>query len=95
MDYEQLVNEVAVYAGESKRAVDTVLKSLAAVTRNNLKFVGDLIAIPGLGRLKVSQRQARMSRNPRTGGQIEVPAKRAVKFVAAQALKDSANHWQK
>lgn len=92
MNYEKLVNAIAMDTGETKRTVDAVLKCLAEVTCNNLKVVGDLIAIPGLGRLKVSSRQARMSRNPRTGEQIEVPAKRSVKFVAAQALKDSVNH---
>ena len=91
MNYKQLVNEVAEYTGESKRAVGTVLNGLAEAARNNLKLVDDSIAIPGLGRLKVGLRQARISRNPRTGEQIKLPAKRAVKFVAAKALKDSVN----
>ena len=91
MNYEQLVNAVAVKTGESKRAVDAVLKGLAKVARNNLKVVGDSIAIPELGCLKVSLRQARMSRNPRTGEQIKVPAKRSVKFAVFKALKYSVN----
>jgi DNA-binding protein HU-beta len=45
--------------------------------------------IPGLGKLVLVNRKARMGRNPATGEQIKIPAKRVVKFRVAKACKDS------
>ena len=43
----------------------------------------------GIGKLKPLQKAARTGRNPATGEEIEIPAKTAVKFAAAKALKDA------
>ena len=45
--------------------------------------------IPGLGKLVVVDRKARMGRNPATGEQIHIPAKRVLKFRIAKAAKDA------
>jgi DNA-binding protein HU-beta len=45
--------------------------------------------IPGLGSLVMVNRKARLGRNPATGGQIKIPAKRVVKFRVAKAAKDT------
>ena len=45
--------------------------------------------IPGLGKLVLVDRKARIGRNPVTGGQIQIPAKRVVKFRIAKAAKDA------
>ena len=45
--------------------------------------------IPGLGKLKVSQRNQRMGRNPATGESIMIPAKKVLKFRIAKAAKDA------
>jgi DNA-binding protein HU-beta len=45
--------------------------------------------IPGLGKLVLVNRKARMGRNPATGEQIKIPAKRVVKFRVAKACKDA------
>ncbi len=44
---------------------------------------------PGLGKLVLVNRKARMSRNPATGEAIKIPAKRVVKFRVAKAAKDA------
>ena len=44
---------------------------------------------PGLGKLVLVNRKARMGRNPATGEQIKIPAKRVVKFRVAKAAKDA------
>ncbi|MDP6754450.1 MAG: HU family DNA-binding protein, partial [Verrucomicrobiota bacterium] len=44
---------------------------------------------PGVGKLKLVDRKARMGRNPATGETIHIPAKRVVKFTVAKAAKDS------
>jgi len=45
--------------------------------------------IPGLGKLVLKNRKARIGRNPATGAQIQIPAKRVVKFRIAKAAKDA------
>ena len=45
--------------------------------------------IPGIGKLVLVDRAARMGRNPATGEQIHIPAKRVVKFRIAKVCKDS------
>lgn len=46
-------------------------------------------ALPGLGKLVLVQRKARMGRNPATGEAIKIPAKKVVKFRIAKACKDA------
>lgn len=45
--------------------------------------------IPGLGKLVVQKRKARMGRNPATGEAIKIPAKKVLKFRIAKAAKDA------
>jgi len=45
--------------------------------------------IPGIGKLVLVNRQARVGRNPATGEQIQIPAKTVVKFRVAKACKDA------
>jgi DNA-binding protein HU-beta len=45
--------------------------------------------IPGLGKVVLVNRAARLGRNPATGEQIQIPAKRVVKFRIAKAAKDA------
>ena len=48
-----------------------------------------VFVLPGIGRLVRSDRKARIGRNPATGEQIKIPAKKVVKFRVAKAAKDA------
>ncbi len=50
---------------------------------------GEQIVMPGFGTFSVSNRAARMGRNPRTGESIEIKASRVPKFKAGKGLKDA------
>ena len=52
---------------------------------------GNEVAIPNLGRVKIVERAARMANNPRTGGKVEVPAKKVPKFQFAKNVKDAVS----
>jgi DNA-binding protein HU-beta len=52
---------------------------------------GEEVALPGLGKLKVAKRDAKMGRNPRTGEAVKIEAKNVVKFTPAKELKDAVN----
>ncbi|OGP12394.1 MAG: DNA-binding protein [Deltaproteobacteria bacterium RIFCSPLOWO2_02_FULL_50_16] len=68
-----------------KQAADFV-DSLAALAYKEAK---NCFTLPGLGKLVLVNRKARMGRNPQTGEPIKIPAKRVVKFRVAKAAKDS------
>jgi DNA-binding protein HU-beta len=50
---------------------------------------GDEVRIHGFGAFKTSQRAARLGRNPRTGEQVKVPARRVVRFSPSTTLSSA------
>jgi DNA-binding protein HU-beta len=53
------------------------------------KEARNAFTIPGIGKLVLVQRKARMGRNPKTGESIQIPAKTVVKFRVAKACKEA------
>ena len=88
MNQSELVAKVAGISGESRKAVEAVLKTTADVIAAELQEGGE-VALPGLCKLGVKQREARTGRNPATGEEIAIPAKRVPNFSASKALKDA------
>ena len=88
MNQAELVAEIATNSGQTKTAVEGVLKALGGVACSELGGGGE-ITLPGIGKLSVKTRAARNAFNPRTREPIAVPAKKAPKFSAAKALKDA------
>jgi DNA-binding protein HU-beta len=68
-----------------KQAVE-VLDSICQLAYKHAK---NTFTLPGLGKLVLVNRAARVGRNPATGAQINIPAKRVVKFRVAKAAKDA------
>lgn len=52
---------------------------------------GEIVNIPGVGKLKIVDKAARTGRNPHTGGAVEIPAQKAVKFSIFDAFKKQLN----
>ena len=52
---------------------------------------GEEVSFLGFGKFEVTERAARTCRNPQTGEEMKVEAKKAVKFKAGKALKDAIN----
>jgi DNA-binding protein HU-beta len=88
MTKTQLVDTLAREAGLEKKAAKMFLEGLTTVVQKSLKK-GDDIPLTGLGKFKVQNRKARIGRNPQTGEQIKIPAKKVVKFTVAKVLKDT------
>ena len=70
----------------SKKEAAAFLQSLSDLAYKEAK-VG--FTLPGLGKLVVQNRKARMGRNPATGAAIRIPAKKVLKFRIAKAAKDA------
>lgn len=93
MNQAELIEAIAGHHGNtgvSKTAIKFVLDAQADVVKAAL-YIGGEVTLPGLGKLSVSERAARTARNPRTGEEVAVPAKKAPKFSAIKALKDAVN----
>ena len=90
MNQAELIAKVAAISGESRKAVEAVLKTTADVITAELEEGGE-VALPGLGKLQVKAREARVGRNPKTGEEISIPAKKVPHFGAAKALKDAVD----
>ena len=69
-----------------KKTSALYLETLAGMAHKEAK---NGFTIPGVGKLVVRNRKARIGRNPQTGEQIKIPAKRVLKFVVAKAAKDA------
>ncbi len=65
-------------------------KNLASEIAEMLK-AGQDVTIPGLGKFKVINKAARVGRNPHTGAEVQIPARKAVKFSQTSALKTILN----
>ena len=86
MTKAQIVGSLADKTGLSKKDVGNVLAELTALAYKEAKSG---FTVPGLGKLVVVNRKARMGRNPATGESIKIPAKRVLKFRIAKAAKDA------
>jgi DNA-binding protein HU-beta len=82
----QIAEHLAEKSGLTKRAMVQFLDEFAALAYREAKNV---FTLPGLGKLKLANRKARIGRNPQTGKAIKIPAKRVVKFRVVKAAKDA------
>ena len=86
MTKSAIIAKVAEKAEISKKQSKAALEALAALACKEAK---NGFTVPGLGKLVLVQRKARMGRNPATGEQIKIAAKKVVKFRVAKACKDA------
>jgi len=87
MNKGDLVNEVAKVVNTKKQAqaaVDCVFSTITKALKKK-----DTVTLVGFGTFKVDKRKARKGRNPQTGEEIKIKAKKVPKFVAGKALKDT------
>ncbi|HYG23291.1 MAG TPA: HU family DNA-binding protein [Verrucomicrobiae bacterium] len=82
----QIAASVAETVGLTKKQANETIEALVALAYKNAK---NTFTIPGLGKLVLVNRKARMGRNPATGETIKIAAKRVVKFRIAKAAKDA------
>ncbi|MBI3988766.1 MAG: HU family DNA-binding protein [candidate division NC10 bacterium] len=86
MTKAQIVSHLAPKTGVTKATTSSFLEELAKLAAKETK---NGFTIPGIGKVVLVQRKARMGRNPRTGEPIKIPAKKVVRFRIAKAFKDS------
>jgi len=86
MTKSQIADYMAQKTGLTKKAAVQMIDDFAALAYREAKNV---FTVPGIGKLVLANRKARMGRNPQTGEPIKIPAKRVVKFRVAKVAKDA------
>ena len=87
MNKKDLVSEVAKEVGSNRKANAAVSCVFDAIKKALKK--GQAFTLVGFGTFRVSKRKARVGRNPQTGKEIKIPAKKVPKFSAGKALKNA------
>jgi len=85
MNKAELIDAVAAGSGLSKADSKKAIDAFVAATTKALKK-GDRVALVGFGSWSVAKRSARTGRNPQTGKEIKIAAKKVVKFKAGAEL---------
>ena len=86
MTKAQILKELAEKCDLPKKTVVEVVETLVGLAYTEAK---NGFTIPGLGKLVLVNRKARMGRNPATGEPIHIPAKTVLRFRIAKAAKDA------
>jgi DNA-binding protein HU-beta len=85
MNKAELIDEIAAKSGltkaDAKKALDATTDAIAAAMKK-----GDRVSLVGFGSWSVSERSARTGRNPQTGKEIKIAAKKVVRFKAGAEL---------
>lgn len=85
MNKAELIEAIAGASGlskaDAKRAVDALIGEVGKALKG-----GDRVSLVGFGSFSVSERGARTGRNPRTGKEIKIKAKKVVRFKAGSEL---------
>ena len=90
MNKGELVEAIAGETDLSKSGAEDVLNAFVSSVTGALKK-GDKVTLTGFGTFSITNRAARMGRNPQTGEAIQVKASKVPKFKAGAGLKESLN----
>lgn len=82
----KVAKELEITKKAANAALDCTLSSIMEAVR-----AGDAVTFIGFGSFRMVERAAREGRNPTTGKKLKIPAKKAVKFTAGKAFKESLN----
>lgn len=86
MNKSELIASIAENSGLTKVESEKALNAFIEATKECVKS-GDKLSLIGFGTFSVSERSARTGRNPQTGKEIQIPAKKVVKFKAGSGLE--------
>jgi DNA-binding protein HU-beta len=84
----QLLNELAERNDITRREADAFLTSFTDLITATVS-TGEDVAISGFAKFRRIDRPARMARNPATGEQVRVAAKRVARITPLKAFKDA------
>lgn len=90
MTKAELVEEVAAMTELTKKHAEVIVNTVFESIVDSLR-AGEKIELRGFGSFRIRQRGPRIGRNPKTGAQVDVPAKRIPYFKPGKELKEMLN----
>ena len=90
MNKSELIGAVAASAGLTKTDAGRAIDATTAAIITALKK-GEAVTLVGFGTFKLTHRAARNGRNPRTGEDLKISAKKVPAFSAGKTLKVAVN----
>lgn len=90
MNKAELIDAVVKTTKQSKINTETALNAFMAAVQEALAQ-GESVQLIGFGTFAVELRAARTGRNPATGKELKIPAKKVVKFKVGSKLKDAVD----
>ena len=87
MNKAELIAKIAEESKLTKKAAEAALDAFVVSVESALKN-GEKVQLVGFGTFEVRQRAARKGRNPQTGKEIKIAAKKVVKFKVGKKLAD-------
>jgi DNA-binding protein HU-beta len=90
MNKTQLIEHIAATTDLSKAAAGRVLSTVLESVSKTLKK-GGTVSLTGFGSFSVTQRKARIGRNPKTGDALKIKAAKVPQFRPSKGLKDALN----
>ncbi|WP_435873444.1 HU family DNA-binding protein [Plebeiibacterium marinum] len=90
MNKQEFVNAIASESGLSKADSEKALNATTEAIKNALAK-GESVQLIGFGTFSISERAARTGRNPQTGKEIQIAAKKVAKFKPGKALDETIN----
>ncbi len=88
MNKGDLIDKIAKDASLTKAQATTALAATLKGITSALKKEGDRVTLVGFGTFAVTKRSARKGRNPKTGKEIKIAAKKVVRFKAGKELAE-------
>lgn len=86
----ELIASISDKTGITKKDTESILNAFIDTVKEELA-AGNKIQLIGFGTFEVSERAARMGRNPQTGKEMTIEATKVPKFKAGKLLKDAVN----
>ena len=90
MTKADIIEGVYETVGFSKKESAEIVELVFNTLKETLER-GDKVKISGFGNFQVRQKKARVGRNPQTGMEIEISARRVLTFRPSQVLKNALN----
>ena len=90
MNKAELIDAVAKMTQNSRAQTLEMFDAFMAVVQNALSS-GNTVQMMGFGTFTVQERAARIGRNPATGKEMNIPAKKVVKFKVSSKMNDAVS----
>ena len=81
---DKIAEKTKLTKKDSGKALDAIINAISGALAK-----GDKVVLVGFGSFEVKKREARTGRNPQTGAEIKIPARKVPVFKAGKALKEA------